>query len=173
MPIGGQLMKRYKGFTLIELLIVVAIIAILAAIAVPNFLEAQTRAKVAAGKADLRTIATALEAYAVDANDYPPNDGRYNEIPAELTAPVAYLTNANLPDPFTKHTRRTLSSTSASGPNYTYMKIVTFREAALCYVRGKPVPREAIDHPARNDGAFEKYGKWRMVCVGPDRVYLS
>jgi len=60
-----------EGFTLIELLIVVAIIAILAAIAVPNFLEAQTRAKVSRLKADMRSAATGLEAYAVDNNDYP------------------------------------------------------------------------------------------------------
>ena len=59
-----------KAFTLIELLIVVAIIAILAAIAVPNFLEAQTRAKVARVKNDHRTIATALESYFVDNNQY-------------------------------------------------------------------------------------------------------
>ena len=66
-------MKRFslRAFTLIELLIVVAIIAILAAIAVPNFLEAQTRAKVSRVKADQRTIATALESYRVDNNQYP------------------------------------------------------------------------------------------------------
>ncbi|MCC7392798.1 prepilin-type N-terminal cleavage/methylation domain-containing protein [Candidatus Sumerlaeota bacterium] len=63
---------KKSGFTLIELLIVVAIIAILAAIAVPNFLEAQTRAKVTRAKADHRTIATALESYFVDNNKYPP-----------------------------------------------------------------------------------------------------
>ena len=55
-----------SGFTLIELLIVVAIIAILAAIAVPNFLEAQMRAQVSRVKADLRSIITAMEAYQVD-----------------------------------------------------------------------------------------------------------
>lgn len=65
---------RGRGFTLIELLIVVAIIAILAAIAVPNFLEAQTRAKVARTLTDMRTIRTGLESYAVDNNKYPETD---------------------------------------------------------------------------------------------------
>jgi len=64
-----------KAFTLIELLIVVAIIAILAAIAVPNFLEAQTRSKVSRFMADLRSSATAIEAYAVDHNKYVTPDG--------------------------------------------------------------------------------------------------
>lgn len=59
------------GFTLIELLIVVAIIAILAGIAVVNFLEAQTRAKVARVQADMRTVATGLELYMVDNGRYP------------------------------------------------------------------------------------------------------
>ena len=59
------------AFTLIELLIVVAIIAILAAIAVPNFLEAQTRAKVSRVKSDLRTLVTGIESYRVDHNRYP------------------------------------------------------------------------------------------------------
>ena len=61
-----------RAFTLIELLIVVAIIAILAAIAVPNFLEAQVRSKVSRTKADMRSLATAIEAYAVDNTVYPP-----------------------------------------------------------------------------------------------------
>jgi len=60
------MVDKRRGFTLIELLIVVAIIAILAAIAVPNFLEAQVRSKVARVKSDLRTLATAQEAYFVD-----------------------------------------------------------------------------------------------------------
>jgi type II secretion system protein G len=96
------------GFTLIELLIVVAIIAILAAIAVPNFLEAQTRSKVSAAKADLRTIALGLESYYVDHNSYPykesigaaqnlvpggfPRNAPPGVRPAGLTSPIAYLT---------------------------------------------------------------------------------
>lgn len=60
-----------RAFTLIELLIVVAIIAILAAIAVPNFLEAQTRAKVSRVTSDMRSLATAMETYRLDNSGYP------------------------------------------------------------------------------------------------------
>jgi len=72
MLIERRLFAGRKAFTLIELLIVVAIIAILAAIAVPNFLEAQVRAKVSRVKSDFRTIGVGLEAYAVDTNSYLP-----------------------------------------------------------------------------------------------------
>jgi prepilin-type N-terminal cleavage/methylation domain-containing protein len=64
-------MRNRHGFTLIELLIVVAIIAILAAIAVPNFLEAQVRSKVSRVRSDHRSLATAIESYYVDNNQYP------------------------------------------------------------------------------------------------------
>jgi len=105
-------MHKRDAFTLIELLIVVAIIAILAAIAVPNFLEAQLRAKVSRVKADIRTIAVALEAYAVDNAAYPITrlpvppyadplgvDGGIGNVP-DITTPVAYLTSNQIADPF-------------------------------------------------------------------------
>jgi len=86
---------KAKAFTLIELLIVVAIIAILAAIAVPNFLEAQTRSKVSRTLADMRTFATGAEAYAVDNNKYPkaPSWLYSEEGQRALTTPVSYLTS--------------------------------------------------------------------------------
>lgn len=91
-----------KAFTLIELLIVVAIIAILAAIAVPNFLEAQTRAKVTRIKSDLRSIATGIESYVVDNNVDPAcvqfagNSNRvlHGGTPyGSITTPVAYMSS--------------------------------------------------------------------------------
>ena len=63
--------RNSKGFTLIELLIVVAIIGIIAAIAIPNLLNAIDRGKQKRSMADLRSIGTASEAYAVDNNFYP------------------------------------------------------------------------------------------------------
>jgi type II secretion system protein G len=62
--------RKQKGFTLIELLIVVAIIGILAAIAIPNLLTAMQRSRQKRTMADMRTVASAWEARATDVNQY-------------------------------------------------------------------------------------------------------
>ena len=63
--------RKAKGFTLIELLIVVAIIGIIAAIAIPNLLNAIDRGKQKRTMADLRSVGTSVEEYAIDNNIYP------------------------------------------------------------------------------------------------------
>lgn len=158
------------AFTLIELLIVVAIIAILAAIAVPNFLESQVRAKASRVKADLRTLATALESYAVDQNSYPMNDGLYNVVPVTLTTPIAYLTTHKQVDPFTDKESDAMYGELARF--YTYTKPVTYSAWYALIISGAPSPPvEAIDSPGFNEGAFLHYGQWRLLSNGPDRKY--
>lgn len=89
-----------KAFTLVELLIVIAIIALLAAIAIPNFLEAQTRSKVSSAHSDMRTFSVGLNAYYVDEHRFPPQDNLVSPVARRaglerLTSPVAYLTSIN------------------------------------------------------------------------------
>ena len=118
-----------KAFTLIELLIVVAIIAILAAIAVPNFLEAQVRAKISRSKADMRTTATGLETYRLDHSNYPLMNASNFAIPPtskagsgqflptfeRLTTPIAYLTSrGSFKDPFPARGTKRLGSATIS-----------------------------------------------------------
>jgi len=142
------------GFTLIELLIVVAIIAILAAIAVPNFLEAQARAKVAHEKHDLRTIDVALEAYCLDNNEYPPwterLGGRIHPCSwrfAWLTTPIAYINSVPW-DPFAKY--KQWDETDAGRPNWDTYDLVTRK--------------------AQSDDQWTHGHAWRCSAFGPDYV---
>ena len=75
-----RIWKKKKGFTLIELMIVIAIIAILAAILVPNFMRARASGQLTACKANLKNQGTALEMYATD------NNGRYPTAIGDLSS---------------------------------------------------------------------------------------
>jgi prepilin-type N-terminal cleavage/methylation domain-containing protein len=96
---------RSQGFTLIELLIVIAIILILIAIALPNFLEAQTRARVTKAKGEMRSLGIAQEAYFQDWKMYPTEHERDTITRLQLglfwlTSPIKYI--GSIPqDPFT------------------------------------------------------------------------
>ena len=87
--------RTQKGFTLIELMIVVVIIGILAAIAIPNFIAMQNRAKEGSTKANMHTLQLAAEDYGVR------NDGVYAaDMTAGGTASVASALPANFKNPF-------------------------------------------------------------------------
>lgn len=165
------LFRRVRAaFTLIELLIVVAIIAILAAIAVPNFLEAQTRDRVSRVKADERALATAIESYFVDHATYPPDgdDIALNDFDVfkrlkVVTTPVAYI--ATLPfDPFNtaKSEDVALSLLFPGDPPYTYA-YNTFGNYLGINLSPGPTP-------PNNRGLPDNYG---LTSPGPSRVFDS
>jgi len=161
--------NKRRCFTLIELLVVVSVIALLAVIALDNFLAAQIRAKTARIHSDFRTMATAIEAYRVDWNR-PPRMAHFpiyqdpafdiiEGIPVSgvlsrsLSTPVAYLVSSVLFDPF-------LYGNPALPMDerlYTYQHIPT-------YIDRNP---ESTFWPA----ALEFYGDWRLASAGPDLTF--
>jgi len=156
-----------RGFTLIELLIVIAIIGILTAIALPNFRNAQTRAKVARAKADIKTIVSGLEQYMIDNNAYPtyhydrtnpyeiyiggavvsrlvspPFDGRN-----PLTTPIKYITSFPN-DPFNRTPK------------------VSYEQGQYMYTNW-PYAFARIGLQIYFD-LFKEYGPYRLASKGPD-----
>jgi len=146
---------------------VVAIIAILAAIAVPNFLEAQTRAKVARAQADQASVATALEAYAVDAGRYPaygnPRDYALFAgepvvfLPVRLTTPVTYL--SSLPPDVFPGRRHGLAGT---GTPYFYM-----HDYRVIYL-GKSQAQGHVAYHHRSLTGSDRAVQWTVWSFGPD-----
>lgn len=169
-----------KGFTLIELLIVVAIIAILAAIAVPNFLEAQTRAKVSRVLSDMRTINTGIETYKIDHNVYPINgifvngrkaDGQINWPPSYnrhvldpvlVTTPIAYIgSEAVTLDAFQAKLLKNV-------PKSNYDEWILGR---MIYYSYDNYASEATKRST--SGGAQIFGPWRLTSAGPDQALYN
>lgn len=153
-----------RGFTLIELLIVVAIIAILAAIAVPNFLEAQVRAKVARARTDMRSIATGIEAYRVDHNSYPEGTDNPNNYPTEISTFLGPLA----PGYYTFRTR------SASGTVGVAFAGLTTPIAYMTAIPTDPFAGHAagfLTYCYRN--SKDRKNGWIITSAGPDADLLA
>lgn len=134
--------RPHKAFTLIELLIVVAIIGILAAIAVPNFLNAQVRAKVARSLADLRAIGSAMGVYRIDNNAVIPDPTQIGVVGGQsdalqvwkyLTTPVSYISPSAFFDPFVPDTNEFSGAAweAVKVGTYHYRNIDQMRRAGL------------------------------------------
>lgn len=160
-----------KAFTLIELLIVVGIIAILALIAVPNLLEAQVRSKVSRCRADLRTLATAVESYAADHNRYPyvtqspgyaiPAGPNAAIQAAGLTTPIAYITSI-FPDPF---------GNNRQDPNDLY----GFLDITRGYWYANHDYYDEKNYPwyVTSGSPIGPLAKWVLMSMGPDQRWAN
>lgn len=168
-----SLMK--KGFVLAELLIVLTILVILTMVAVPNFLDAQRRSNVSRATSDMRTVATAFEAYALDNNKKFPSDagngtsGIYRPyakppmsvadpspnftIGYEVTTPIAYVSSiASLRDPF-----RWWCAPSGPGREFFGFINIDLRQEKV---------------PGSNVLTRSRVGAWVLYSAGPDK-YLN
>ncbi|HPA45715.1 MAG TPA: prepilin-type N-terminal cleavage/methylation domain-containing protein [bacterium] len=154
--------QQRKSFTLIELLIVVAIIGILAAIAVPNFLNSQVRAKIARVKSDQKNIGTALDMYNVDHGAFPD----FNTFPLfatrgvpELTTPVTYI--ADYPVDVFENTKESYGL--PEGLKHTKMAYYNLK---IIYYTGKAAGTTNFGRPE-----FEHGLQWGLRSIGPNRQY--
>lgn len=182
-----------KGFTLIELLIVIAIILILIAIALPNFLEAQIRAKVANAQAEMRGLEPAIASYLQDWRRYPRDgfelpgiSGFYPEenprIWVQLTTPNAYLSQLPVDEFYVALSDTSGNVRDPSHQTYRYYEAgwrcrASGNSAIPGFPPGQPERCQLVagakgridPSPFDPDAAY--VGKWVLYSPGPDNLH--
>ncbi|MBN1902513.1 prepilin-type N-terminal cleavage/methylation domain-containing protein, partial [Candidatus Sumerlaeota bacterium] len=172
-----------KGFTLVELLILAAILTVLAAILVPSYMEARIRSNLSRAGADMRSLATAIEAYKVDNKYYPtlvaptsplartgagPINGPSVLEPGVseaissrfvwITTPVAYISSV-MRDSFIDPSKK--FALSPTGDLISYLDTYNYIDAYTLTPLGRL--------GGTRGAAFTSGAQWHIVSSGPDK----